>query len=274
MAVKPLLYLLLIPLLISMANAGTVNMAASCYSSIVSHNGTKYVNVTVSNLHSSSDSATDMLITAVSPGLNSNTVNNVTILLPGNSDTFKFYVSNATQNGTYAFTVHVLYTEGLQNFVVVFPCLVNQSAGTVSLLRVENISVKNNYLRASIINLAPYSINASAYFVSPPVLKVSSNKTQFTVQPNAEYQIESAINESTLSNAIVTVSAFVSYTRASNTYTAMQTLPLNINPTPSSSGININTIIIVLPITIIVILIVISVLVNRAKKNKSNQVNQ
>ena len=264
---KIFLYILAF-LFVGIAGASTVTLTGSC-SDLMASNSGMYINFTLSN--TGNGPASDMFLTTNLHGLYSYNISTLQTLNPNQEHTFKFPIKNQNvYKGTYGFGVLVSYAQGSQRFSVSFPCLVSYVNSTKSLL-ITNASTQNSQINVSVVNTAPYPLNATVYFINPQGL-LNPEMIRMAIAKNGAYKFDSVINQSMLSpSETIDIGIITSYIHDSISYSSLNLITFSSSPSSShtTNPIFYAWILIAAIIIFLILLIVISIIKNRKHSKKS-----
>lgn len=175
--------------LVAFANAGTVTLTGTCVSNATSYmNNTGYVTFSIGN--SGNDTASNLQMTPIFPGINFNSSGypsgSIISLGPGIKATFRFNFAKVPINGSYSGVFSVKYLQGSSSFSAVFPCTVNVAAKTQSNLSITNIERNGSTINITLVNNENAPIDANLSVFIPSTLNVISNPTRITIAPDSD----------------------------------------------------------------------------------------
>ncbi|MGC8568355.1 MAG: hypothetical protein ACP5LP_03930 [Candidatus Micrarchaeia archaeon] len=250
--IKYLAAFLIMFLISSYVNAGTVVLTGSCNSTLVNNS------VIFSIYNYGNDSAYNMIISPVIYGAQSiNSSAYINILAPNSKAVRGFKLTNFGINGTYVDEFIASYQQGASTFTAIFPCVVYIGKPTVSpIYETVSTSEKNgvSIVNVTLFNAERYSVNGTLSLMLPPSFSYISNKSyDFNIAPYSISNFTFKLKyPNTLSN--YTAAAVASFVRNGLHYSSMVTFLIETKPA-SKSPISILNLIIILIVAIAALLI-------------------
>ncbi|MDE1865490.1 MAG: hypothetical protein KGH94_02535 [Candidatus Micrarchaeota archaeon] len=262
-----------IAMLATLSVASTVTLTGGCSSYLI-NSSRSYM---LFNLTNSGDGgAANLVLSVAFPGIAAaNSTNTIQNVGPQSKYSVKFYLSNTTDQGSYAVNVEATYLQSGSTYSTVFPCVINIGTRTQEGPLVETAHVSGKRLYVNITNTASQSIQANVTAVVPPGFTVAESERQVDIAPNGRGTVYFDVTTPSYTDASFPLSGELSYWYNGSHYAMMSSVPLVFGPSGISNGglggMGVVGLALIAIVVIIVALIALSIAMKARRGGKSAQ---
>ncbi|MDE1855331.1 MAG: hypothetical protein KGH57_03385 [Candidatus Micrarchaeota archaeon] len=267
--IKAALFLTLLSFFLGLVSAGTVVLTGTC-SNLSPHNTTLLFSLRNSGNETAFNLTAVPFINGAASTNSSYTINSMP---PGANDTFAIGISNITEAGAHPARIVTLYTQGLDHFTAVFPCLLyffNITASELALAIYSSpLQNGNAFVGVTATNLGSNTLYANISLVLPPAFSntITSQYLNLTPHGSENVTFEAHLLPLSMGGSYSSygVAVFGSYSHDNLSYAAMKIFSLSSYVPSSTTGNALVLISAIVAVVAIVALILYSLLRKRRR---------